>query len=279
MTVYHRTVKGNGLSEFEYRAPPINEIALSVSMQSAGVFDPFNVKSLHDKFVSEFPIVERQNGIATLEVARLHGGGCSDALVAPQRWFFASYAGNDLIQVQDELLSYNWRRLAAPLNAPLAYPGYNSLRNSAKSAFESAMEWNRGSGRSTPTPAGCELLYDNLIPLVPNEHGALNLSSVLATLHDRPYPLRIANWNWSWMEAIGDTGVEDRSSMNVVLAVGAVVDPSTTDGTSPVLRMTFSAGAARDTWEDVFSFFDTAHAHIRNRFEHLLTPEVRATWR
>ena len=49
--------------------------------------------------------------------------------------------------------------------------------------------------------------------------------------------------------------------------------------TVPILKITWTAGAARTTWPDVIKFFEIAHDHVLKRFQALISPELQATWK
>src|SRR6266849_1154892 len=126
-----------------FSSPPIWEVAISVTTQGTGVFGAYDIREVHDLFRDRLPIAEHQGrfpGIAqfpspgtpitNMPLIQMQG-----AEPEPSRWWFVSPTGEDLVQVQEDMIARNWRRLAPP-PAVVAYPGFDAIYADFRSAVE-----------------------------------------------------------------------------------------------------------------------------------------------
>lgn len=245
-------------------------------MASAGLIDAYDIRELHRQF-PDFPIAQLQTGPVIHEVAPLVGGGSNVPNTTqgiPQRWWFTSADGERVLQLQDDFVSFNWRRTVPP-GTPVRYPGYDALTAEFKDILERLTQYCAAASRVMPSPAGCELLYDNIIPMMRSDGSQMPISSVLREIN-RTVPVPFALWQMSWLENIAGVAENDPSTLRIEIRnVGVVVAGQPP---APVIKMVFTCGAARTTWPDVLSFMDVAHSHIRERFVTLIEEEVQATW-
>ena len=262
-----------------HKAPPINEVGLSVSTMTDGVIDPYDVRGLHESFPG-LPTAQRQGSIATLDLATLVGGGTNSldfSNGAPQKWWFVSADETRVMQVQDNFLSYNWRRGNAFPGDPVDYPGFDKVFDEYQERLAQIRKWHDLRRTTLPIPAGCELMYDDIIPLVDSSGTKFPLSQALVEFNRADADRTSSAWNAGWFETIDGLPAGDPSTLRIQLFHLGLIRPETGE-TFPILKTTFTAGAARSTWEEVSEFFRIAHAHVQKRFLALIDPKVQATW-
>lgn len=262
-----------------HAAPPINEIGLSVSTITGGVIDPYDVKSFHQSF-PELPLFERQGTIGNLDLATQVGGGSNVIDFSkgpPQKWWFVSADQSRVFQAQDNFVSYNWRRFELSPGSPIDYPGFDQVLSEFKSSLALAQKWHTDNGSELPSPAGCELFYDNIIPMISEDGQPLSMSDVLVEFNRAESGRPALGWVNQWMEEIDALEDGDQSVLRVHIAVLGLALPDR-DVPLPVVKLMFTAGAARSTWNDVIQFFEIAHDHVRKRFLTLIDRKVQSTW-
>lgn len=255
-----------------YVRPPINEIALSVSLATATLFDAYDVRSFHDLFRHEFPGHERTDPIEGVDFEQYAGLTPLNADGRATRWWFTSADGADILQVQQNFIARNWRRMVGIDDAP-KYPGFTEVRGSFDKAVNQSRTWHRGQGRDMPKPRAVELMYDDVLPgLIENEK--FMLSSMLN--HLSSLGSRMANWQNAWIESVTVPGAPDATlSVQIVAAAASVAGSSEP---RPVVRIIWRAAMETDSWSTVAAFFDAAHAHIGRRFHEIVADKVKSNW-
>lgn len=266
-------------NKLTHTAPPINEVGLSVGTLSGGVIDPYDIRGLHQAF-DGLPVAEPQGTIGILELATQVGGGTNNIDFSqgpPQKWWFVSKDQTRVLQLQDNFFSYNWRRADVLPGDRLEYPGFDQVINEYEERLSQLQKWHKLRGSKIPNPAGCELMYDDIIPLVDSDRKTIPLSQALVEFNRADTQRPSTGWNSSWFEKIDGLPDADPSTLRIQLFHLGMIDPK--DGeTFPIIKSTFTAGAARSSWEEVSEFFRIAHAHIQKRFLVLIDPKVQATW-
>ncbi|HEY0147547.1 MAG TPA: TIGR04255 family protein [Allosphingosinicella sp.] len=260
-----------------FGAPPLWEIAVSAGT-SGTLLDPYNVREVHDLFRRDLPHSERQAPITHLPVAAFVGGPAPSIEVNEgllPRWWFLSEDGADLLQLQENFVACNWRRRSSAPGERFDYPGFDTVVSRYEERLYVLRQFFEAQGNDFPSPAACELLYNNIIPLEDENGERLPLSDVLAEYlraEERP----VLGFSMQWMEAIDGLASEDPSILQIDLQVVGVALPEREP--LPVVRLQFVAGAVRETWEEVFAFYQAAHAHIRHRLMVLTTEKAHQRW-
>lgn len=266
-------------SSIKHRAPPINEVGLSVVTSTAGVIDPYDIKGLHDCF-GDLPIAERQPTIASMSVASMVGGGSNGFDLSkghPQKWWFVSTDQSRVLQAQEDFFSYNWRRTGADFGEALDYPGFRKIFSEFSEHKTTLENWHKARETILPSPSGCELYYEDIVPLIRKDGTKFSLSESLSEFNRVEKERLALGWSNGWFESID--GVDERNTSLLKIEINSlgVLDKNTLEQT-PVLRFVWTAGAARSTWPDVMEFFGIAHDHVLRRFRALISDEVQTTW-
>jgi len=259
-----------------FELPPLIEMAVSI-MTSSALFDPYDMKGVHDSFRNALPRFERQPPITVLTAASIVGAPplVSDAGL-PIRWWLSSEDGHDLLQLQETFLAVNWRRDVAGFNPAAIYPGYDTVAAKAKERVQILRERALMSGAELPSPAACEVLYSNLIPLHDRNGESIPLSEVLAEYKRADKNKQVMGFQMAWNERIDALAADDASVVQVQMVVVGVVKEG--GEVVPFVKLDMIAGAVRESWDECFTFFDVAHAHIRSRFMALTTERAHASW-
>lgn len=260
-----------------FGAPPLWEMAVSVWSDSP-LFDGYDVREVHDLFRQDLPRFERHPPLLHLPIAAFAGGPPPISHMEngfPPRWWFISDDGRDLLQLQEQFIATNWRRLTTIPGEGFSYPGFDIVVAKAKRRVDRLAKFWQGRGKELTAPAACELLYNNVIPLELPDGTRLAISDVLSE-YRRAEERKVAGFEMTWMEAIDSLGVEDKSTLHVETSVVGVPIPEREP--MPVVRIQFVAGAVRQHWDEVFTFFEVAHTHIRRRLMALTTTKAHETW-
>lgn len=147
--------KGRSKKLPNYKNPPVNEVVCGLSFKRIDNFKIHHIGLFYQTIKDEFPIVEHalrlEDRPPELDL------NLKDYL--PRVWFIKSDQQR-LIQLQDDRLYFNWRRI----KAEEPYPQYKSIIKDFKKyllVFEKFLEDEK---LGTVNPERCELSYINHIP-------------------------------------------------------------------------------------------------------------------
>src|SRR5260221_13180972 len=150
----------------DFRKPPVNEVALSAGFPSlqgytsahAGLF----WAQVRERFVrvEEHPPIEVPSEI---EAPQLTAPAVQLELmrVVPTRIWLLNETGTELIQVQPDRFTRNWRQLSDADE----YPRYEYVRQRFVAEFEAFQEFARAQDLGPVTPNSCEVTYVNHVPI------------------------------------------------------------------------------------------------------------------
>lgn len=261
-----------------FAAPPVNEVSMSVVTSGTGILDPYDVRGLHHR-VPHLPRVQNQPGVMALQIAALVGGASNSPMSAnfsPSRWWFLSDDETRVAQIQNDIFAYNWRRINPRFGQPFEYPGFTSILKEFKETILSLNGTADFSG-ITYSPSGCELFYEDIIPLKRADGTQFKLSQVLSECKRVVDSINLINWSNGWLEVLSHLPDQQKPLLKVDINALTVVNPDNME-TMPVLRIGWTAGAARSTWEGVVDFFETAHSYMLSRFNTLIEDGIKETW-
>lgn len=262
---------------------PVWEMALSVTTASPLLLDPYRVSEAHDLFREEFPRAERQPPYeghqlyptpgARLELAQqitIH----AMQSISPSRWWFLTAAGDRLLQLQENFVGVNWRRLAPPPALPHPYPGYTAMRQSFEAVIGKLAEQKVARGESMPPPAVAELLFDNLVPMIDENGDRLTIGDVLEQW--TPNGRKAMAFNIAFFETI--EGFESGAVRVNGMAIGVSMPTAPESDGEPYFKLTLSARAAVSDWAGALAFFDTAKGKVHDLVSNLTSARVNAKW-
>lgn len=156
-----------------FRKPPLEEVALAVQFQP-NAFDYLRMGRVAEAVQDLLPRRQEQPGRPPMredfgpQVRPPFELQLLSAAPPPRLWFL-NEDGTRLLQLQDDLVAYNWRR--SPEGAPIAdsYPRYTRLRSEFLERYEQ-IEEIAANDEITLATNWCEVTYINHI--TPDEAGA-----------------------------------------------------------------------------------------------------------
>jgi len=146
----------------DFARPPVVEVALAVQF-GAPSLDTLDIAALADHFREAFPRRAEQPPRPPMqedfEDARQPQPITVEFFPAPPtpRFWFLSEDESQLIQVQQDLVAYNWRRM----RETDAYPRYTSLRRALVDRLRTSERILKERGKGSFEPNWCEVTYVN----------------------------------------------------------------------------------------------------------------------
>jgi uncharacterized protein (TIGR04255 family) len=251
-----------------YTNGPLYEAGLNLVFAEPTLVDPYDIRSLHDRFRDELPLVERQLP------ASVDGKPISVSKPEEdhQRWFFVSEDGRSLAQFQANLIGRNWRRQALPPGGDLSnYPGFTRLVAAFSDQFSKLESYLQMQGKSLPATHVAELFYDNFIPI----GEGVKIKDVLRAVQI-PYSSPVSDLVCTWKEGlVGE--VSDTSYLRIDMRV---LGAANEEGAEPLpfIRLRLMARDSVSSFKQALTFYEQAHSLTRTRLESLTTEACRATW-
>lgn len=257
----------------EFDAPPVAEVALGVQFRPLPVLRGLALAPLRDRWRDRYPRLEEQPPLpATFEGGLPGGPAIQLSLGVPSvRYWFLTRDGSELVQVQQDRLSVNWR----DSQSGRPYPRYPAMRQVFADRFADleAFAFREGSGPIQVQQA--ELSYVNAVGA--DAAGTLRLDRILSIWRATPGH-HLGEPEHTRVEMsfqVKDLG-SGISRLWVQLGPG-----QRKDGT-PALLFTLSVRGmpqGNGGLTEVVSFLDKAHGHVVRSFAELTTAEMHAIWR
>ena len=150
----------------DFANPPVIEVALSVVFQPLPGYTSAHAGLFWTKVSGQFPRIEEQPPIAIpdeLESPQLVDSGVRfesmKGFPQPRIWLI-SENGNELLQVQSDTFSCNWRQEMAGTS----YPRYHHVKSQFSQNFRQFSEFADQARLGAIAPTRCEVSYVNHIP-------------------------------------------------------------------------------------------------------------------
>lgn len=270
------SVPGDALPSFTN--PPVREVGVAVMMSGLGV-GHVHLGLLWERFRAEYPQVEIKGPVPQQvefldTVAEAPGIQFEllDAPPVPRAWFVSS-DGTEVVQVQNDRIGFNWRRVTGTE----VYPRFPQVRARFEQAIGTVTKFVEDQALSlAAVPVQCEVVYSNEIPAM----GALG--------HGDPDPvLRL----WKPVDDVYPGPAEDvrfmtrhRLPKDERVAGGRLIVE-----VQPVMRLTDSepvyllsltvrGAPVGATTADILSFVDFGHEVIVRAFASITTPGMHEEW-
>ena len=256
----------------DYDQPPVVEVALAIQFKSAIGFRSFDLGKVAACWSDRLPEVSERPPLGPMAV-EFEGPTVafkvSEETETPRLWLM-NEQGSQLLQLQQDRLVVNWRRL--PSDTP--YPHYGSIREFLVEAWNRLTAVVHDLGRTVPEPSICEVQYVN----------HLDKHSGWRSVGDTPAV--IAPWDGSMSDGFLPPAREAGLSLLFELPDGR--GWLAVDGRSGQLRhgrraMTLNlvsrGHAASPDLAGVLDFMDLAHEWIVRGFTSITTVEAHKHWR
>ncbi len=263
----------------DFENPPLTEVALSVQFDPLPGLQTPQIGLLWSTFRERFPRTEQHPPLDPLiekfeppsqPSIRLE---ISNAPPAPRCWFL-NEAGSELIQIQPDRFTHNWRKV----DREDEYPRYEHVRRQFSEELADFCKFLQVEGLGSFRPNQCEISYINHIEPgdVWSTHG--QLSQILTIWKHQysddflsePESIRTAVqhvFNDDGGDPLGRLHISTQPAFNVV-------------ENTPILVMNLTARGAPDrpTNEGVLSFLDRGREMIIRGFASITTPEMHKIW-
>jgi len=172
----------NPLPDFE--RPPVVEVALSVQFKDLPGLTPLQIGVLwQDCYRADFPKTQEHKALDEQEESFDLEGGRNPGLrirlgVPPTRFWFLNESESDLVQIQRNRFTRNWKRG----DKVTEYPRYSTLRARFVQDFEKFLDFVSRENMGQVTPTQCEVTYVNEIESGPGSVGHGELARILRFL-------------------------------------------------------------------------------------------------
>lgn len=256
----------------EFDTPPVVEVALGVQFRILPALRGLALAPLRELWRSQYPRVEEQPPLPSSVGSGSPGGPIVQLNVGlpSMRYWFLSSDGSDLVQVQQDRLSVNWRE--AETGNP--YPRYRSVRKAFEDRFRELQTFVEREHLGTVRVMQAELEYVNSVSVDPGRTG--QIGQVLDDWHvashhhlGEPEEARV-----QMSFRVGDLGDgESRLWVQVV--------PGQRKASEAAVLLTLSARGkpTGEGLDETLAFLDGAHNHIVLSFTELTTSAKHEVWR
>lgn len=253
-----------------FDSPPVEEVAFAAQFADP-VFSFAEVAALRNLLAPRFPVVQQQPPLSRLSAPEEENTAPPfrfDPAQLPRLWFVAS-DGQRLVQIQDDRIAFNWRRLGRPT----AYPRYPLLREEFAAILAEAFSIVGSAAVDV-----CELTYVNELRLptgsttgFPPLRRLVRVAAPAGPVSFLPEPDH-QQWSARWLAPAG--GAEKPAQLEVK------VEPALSRSDQhPVYLLTMiSRTAIAAGGEGVLSQLDWAHELIVRGFADLTTAEMHDRW-
>jgi uncharacterized protein (TIGR04255 family) len=268
----------------DFEAPPVTEVVLSVQFEVIGAFQVQHIGLLWERFRSRFPKVEThppldpayetfptapQKPTVRFELA--------PAVFVPRVWF-VNATGTELVQIQQDRLVHNWRKVGTGAS----YPRFEHVQDQFHQDLSDFQSFLEEHSLGVLKPNQCEVTYINRIETnsVWSSHGDAgrvlkDLAKNLGTPHlSTPEALRLSS-----RYVIRDS---DTDSGKPIGRLHVEFFPAFHASTSkPIFVLNLTARGApieNADLEGVFRFMERGRALIVHGFAELTTSEMHHSW-
>jgi uncharacterized protein (TIGR04255 family) len=257
----------------EFGAPPVVEVALGVQFRALPVLRGLALAPLRDRWRDRYPRLEEQPPLpATFEGGMPGGPAIQLSLGVPSmRYWFLTRDGSELVQVQQDRLSVNWRDSES--GSP--YPRYPAMRQLFADRFADLEAFVADEGSGPIRVQQAELSYVNAVGTDANE--TQRLERILSIWQAAP-----GHHLGEPEQARVEMSFKVKDLGSGVSRLWVQLGPGQRKAGTPALFFTLSIrGMPQDKGglSEVLSFLDEAHGHVVRSFAELTTPEMHAIWR
>ena len=256
----------------DYDGPPLVEVVLGVQFRALPRLRPIEMASLREQWISDYPVVQEQPPLPpALE---------SVGLVKPQvqlvigpstqtRLWFLGKGGAELVQLQNDRLTVNWRR--GDSSEP--YPRYEAVRDVFRHRYDDLAAFTADRRLGTLEPTQVEVNYVNAEEVPEDALGHLEL--VL-----RGWPSGRGHHLGSARQARAALVYEVKDLGRPPVRLYVEANPARGPRGGPAILFTFTirGGPAEPALASVLDFMDGAHDHIVRSFAELTPTSAQQRW-
>lgn len=261
--------------------PPLNEVALTVQFEKIpDLLGPHVGLIWAESFRDDFPTVEERPPIEPVFELE-HGPSRPQAprvrlVTEPQlpRYFLIGASGTELIQLQNDRISYNWRMQ----NERYDYPRYDSIRGSFEHAFSILERFIEREKLGQIVPNQCELLYVNHI-LYSESHAPHRFLGELIDPWSADYR-SLAEATLEEVQLQARHAVRDENGEFLGRLIVAVDPGYRMPDKTPLYRiqLLMRGAPSREDLSGSLEFLDLAHKKLGQAFSEFFSDTIQADW-
>jgi uncharacterized protein (TIGR04255 family) len=266
-------------SPLQFASPPAHEVGIHIALDGRQAASSYRLTDFHDLVRDKLPVPERALPAGGSEILQLRGIEPLNMAPWVDRWFLKSSDDSQLLQLQDNMIGYNWRRSPGSVGQT-PYPGYSVMKDTFMRYVDQLKNWHIANDIGFCDPMAAELFYDNIIDIpAPDENNERTYLADIFEFWKKPVnelPTMYA-WNTSWVEALTDLLPPD----GPMLKFSALAGSTTEDPLQPprqFMRLQIVASGMYSNWEDVYAFLDIAHDNISRRFGEIVNSNISNSW-
>lgn len=261
------------ISSVRFTHPPIVEMALGVQFDALRTMRAVDLGTLRENWRNDYPRVEEQPALQpVIERDSPWAVSFQLNLLVPQmrRYWFLNESGSELVQVQPDRLTVNWRRA----DPSMEYPRYGGVRSLFERRFLELRSFVQSAGFGELKINQVEITYLDMIEVDKDHLGHLENTFSL--------------WRGTNDPVLGHPEVARASVVYRLYGVGqdptrlyASIEPGVAPATrQPTLQMTYILRGAPETatLEDALRFMDRGHDQVTKAFLHLTTDSLHTMW-
>ena len=265
-----------------FAKPPLEEVALAIQFQPQAI-DTLTAAQFSQLIADGFPKQEEQPARPPINEEFFEGSQPPfrfEVIPMPSmpRFWFLSESGTRLVQVQSDLIAYNWQRSPGGIPTSEPYPRYTTLREEFEARIGSLEESAKKRSKAPLKPNWVEVTYINHIHPLPGKDDRPHLSELLRGVAV-PAP-------GGFLPAPTDVGLNLRFVIpgsngpagRLTVALNTAV--RTTDG-APIWVMTLTArvlDTEEETMPTALKTLDIGHDWVVNGFAELTSDEMHTVW-
>jgi len=259
----------------EYERPPVHEVVLGVHFKAIERFGGPYIGLLWQEFRSQFGKIQEQSPLSF----RLERFGLPEPHESPRielldtlppRIWFVNGSETELLQVQQDWFSHNWRKIKEDDE----YPRYAGIRASFAAEVTKLKTFLEREQLGALEPLQCEVLYINHIPL-DNGETLGDLLTVFKPDFSDEFLKNPENTTLALRFLIPD------SNSPIGRLHIAAVPVVTLKTQAPGIQLTITARcrSASDDIEAILSLLDMGHEWIVRGFTSITTTKMHEKWR
>ncbi len=262
----------------DFQRPPVVEVAISVHFDELSAFQPVHFGLLWERLRNRYPRTEYHPPVGpTFELFDSKGapnvGFRFETNLPVGRCWYLSNDGTELLQIQPDRLTINWRKL----DTDATYPRYGTLRERLQREIDLLLEFAEEHGLGSFQPLQCEVTYVNHILRGDGWETAADLGNVLAIWSGKTTD--------SYLPAVEDVRLscqyrmEEEGAPLGRLHVELQSAKRKSDQRELLALHLVARGAPTKTSKDgVLGFTDRAHEWIVRGFTSVTTPGMHKKW-
>lgn len=269
----------------DYDDPPVIEVALSVQFERLEKLRSPHLGLLWSEFQKDFPLFEDhaplQSVIETFGVRPKPIPALQ--LISPEttplvRCWFLNHARTELIQVQQDRLVHNWRKVGEGVKPGEEYPHFEYICEQFARELEIFKKFVDEHQLGIVLPNQCEVSYINHIVAGKGweTHAQMaEIISVWGKSYSHSFPLEMENAKFSASFPIPDTAGKPIGRLHILMQPAF---RKADDSQMFVLTLTARGKPTEGSAKSIIEFLESGREYIVLGFTAITTPKMHRIW-